>query len=211
MLCVFSVSASEPPIKILQDMDYNPYDYSDAKPRIRSVFSADISQFGEWKSDDGYNRMDECWKTLEAILEKINFKGLSVRHQSGRLGNTDNDFIFGRLDSQQRLIDCLFVHLEYSTRSRSLHLSPSECDTYDYKPAVHMALSWRYTNTAYRSIFETIQCYGTDNEIIAERVPGRVNRKGLEQSFLRIGIVINDDYTVSFYNAFETPEQQEKG
>jgi len=71
-----------------------------------------------------------------------------------------------------------------------------------------MNLSWAYINVIAESIF-----YHTFN-------PGgepykstfaKIEEEGLTNSVIRLGLVINHDYTGTFYNVFETTEQREKG
>ena len=201
-----STVASEPPLKILEDMDYNPYDYSDAKPRVQCVFNADMSYFGEWSIPEGGNIVDDTVNHLSKILEKLNFKMIEVGHETWS-GPDNADYLFGRFDAAEKLKDCLVMHIEYSNRSRSLHISPQRCKVWDYKPAVHQILSWRYVNAAY----QLIRYHSRIETIHLQKIAQRIKRRGLEQSFTRLGMVINMDHTASFHNVFETPKEKERG
>ena len=182
-------------------------DFSEEAPRIRHVFSADISRFLEWDTDDSYSRTDQCWEAVENIFKTIGFQGVPGAHESMRMGAYDRDFIFGRFDSSRRLKDILFVHLEHSTRSRSLHLASAECRDSDFVYSTHKILSWSFVNT----IQEPILYYGREAKGLIHKISTDISRKGLKESVTRIGFVINDDYEGSFYTVFENRREEEKG
>lgn len=96
------------------------------------------------------------------------------------------------------------MHAAYQVRSPSLHLGKVKCHIYDYKPAIHEILSWRYVNATYRCMLDF---FGKEGFLQIKKIAN----KGIETFMTRLAVVINEDYTCTFYNIFETEEQKLKG
>ena len=172
-------------------------DFSEKTPHVRHTFSADISKFVKWNTDHRYSRSDQCWSATVDIFKAIGFEDIPIRHENNRMGCFDTDLVFIR-DIP------VFVHLEHSPRSRSLHLSPAECTTPDYKSCSHVTLSQAYVDNVVKFILDQ----KTDRIDLVKRAFEKMRTDGTVR---RIGVVINDDYICSFYNVFENGREEGKG
>ena len=182
-------------------------DFSEKAPRVRHMFSADISKFVEWSTDHKNSRMNQFLDAVDTIFGKIDFKGIPSSHESVRMGVSDYELLFGRFDAARRREDCLFIHVEYSHRSRSLHLAPTECRDSNFIYSKHMTLSWDLV----MATLEPILYYGKESKDLVDSISKKIESEGACESLIRIGLVINDDYTCSFYNVFESCKEEKRG
>ena len=163
-------------------------DFSDERPQVKCVFSIDMSSIKPWETEHQYTRFcnakdNICQALEEKDVGKWEF-GCGTRSKS----IYDEDLILGKYDVRGQLEYFIFLHAEYAHRSRSLHLMRRECDVYGDPNPVHMVLSWKYVETVFKR----------NDEILKDNV-------------IRLGVIITEDNTYSFYNIFETSEEKEKG
>ena len=183
-------------------------DFSDAKPKTKYAFGANLFTFDEWVGEGIPNRMDVIDQNFLFLLSGGEFRATTSYHIVRNKGASKCDFIYGRFDASQTLTEGIFFHIEYSPSSRMLYLVPSQCAALeDSSSPMAMDLSWRYVNAAYRWSLEN----STEDELLVKSLPESIKGNGLERSFVRIGVVVNNDYTYSFYNVFENEEEEKRG
>jgi hypothetical protein len=178
---------------------------TDERPHTRYIFSTQISVQASEGIDDRYSRFYHARNNLIERLESNNVAELEFCHLP-RGGETYGyDIILKENDSENKFKRFIFIHATYAFRSKLFHLLPRECDVYGNPNPVCVASCWKYIDTIFKYNRDAFQ---TKEE---KKIFNTVTKRGIERYFVRLGAVINQDNSFSFYNIFQSSEEEVQG
>lgn len=185
----------------------DPLEHSQARPRVEHVFSVDISPIlgSAWYAEDSYSRISQVYNRFSDFLEQRKYAFHTFGYET-KGSVSDADMAMGKYTYAGRLTEMIFIHAEYAQRSRSLHLLKRTSHAYDEeRDPVHMVLSWEYIANAVKRML-SLRKDARDTSLYRT-----AQTKRIEEFFVRIGMIINEDMRAHFYNVFETEEEKAKG
>lgn len=214
------------------------YMYSDNRPKTSHVFTLDLSE-QKWEQEDfdSYEFIDrrrfQVYETVEKILEAEKFVSLNnwcaEDEEGGRISGVFGRFISRKLNDvfivgcqyRDKFLSPQFKKTGWDTDSRVLrpiktkwNIREEESDKPGLVKVLCTEFSWRWVDLSIHFMNKWIYSYKNVKDVptkkLTERLYANIRKKGLENSIMRISVIVNKDSHYSFNIIYDNESQENK-
>lgn len=204
----------------------HPFAYSKAIPQFEKAYSFDYIPSDRWSQNSKIGRLYEVSSKMKELFEEKDFINLKGNFHVGDCVISDVyvKFVSGKLT------DCIAFEMYYPSKGikpffesyRSLSFDPVDINKKWHIRAAReknvrsiKSGSWDCVDFFIHSMTrnkKTFKDFKADlmEGILWERLYKRIRRKGLENSFNRIALVVNDNAKFHFYNFYSNQDEKSK-